>query len=146
SEKSHQATIALMKYDLSKSRKDHMNLEVSRANLEISFSSSRDRARRKLAYQQFFLEINARNLEKGSIHKAHASAQSIVNGILLRNSLPAVNIPPLNVSKDEEYPEPDIDYEFVSYDEKDQEDLRENNKSTNGINAEIENPEPNTNA
>ncbi|XP_026444141.1 uncharacterized protein LOC113344363 [Papaver somniferum] len=135
SEKSHQSTIAQLIFDLSKIRKE-------RLNLELYLAASRDRARRRLAHQQSFLEINARNLEMGDIRKAHASAQSVVNGILLRNSLPAVKIPPLNVGEDEEYPEPDSDYEFVSDDEKDQEDEQdqiEKDKSVDKTNAQIEN-------
>ncbi|XP_026443036.1 altered inheritance of mitochondria protein 44-like [Papaver somniferum] len=65
------------------------------------------------------------------------------------NSLPAVKIPPLNVSEDEEYPETDSDYELVSDDEKDQEDEEdqiEKYKYVDKTNAETENPRPNTDA
>ncbi|KAI3942253.1 hypothetical protein MKW92_006420, partial [Papaver armeniacum] len=145
SERSHQSTITQLRSDLAKVRKDHMSLEVSHANLEVSLSASRDRERRRLAHTQSFMEINARNLERGAIHKAHASAQSVVNGILLSKSLPTVNIPPLNISEDEEYPKPDNDYEFVSDDENDQEDEEnqlEKDKPAGEINVEAENPGP----
>ncbi|KAI3860833.1 hypothetical protein MKX03_002449, partial [Papaver bracteatum] len=117
SEKSHQANITLLRSDLAKVRKYQMNLEESCANL------------------------NARNLENVVIRKSHSSAKYVINRILLCNSLPAVNIHPLNVSKDEKYPESDSDYEFVSDDEKDQEDeedLLEKNNSTSGTNENIE--------
>ncbi|XP_026429264.1 altered inheritance of mitochondria protein 44-like [Papaver somniferum] len=142
SEKSNQSTVTQLRYDLSKVRKE-------RLNLELSLAASRDRARRRLAHQQSFLEINVRNLEKGVIRKAHASAQSVVNGILLSNSLPAVRIHPINVGEDEEYPEPDSDYEFVNDDEKDKEDEEdqiEKEKSVDKTNAEIENPGSNIDA
>ncbi|KAI3862855.1 hypothetical protein MKX03_013004, partial [Papaver bracteatum] len=148
-EKSHQYTITQLKSDLAKVRKDRMSLEVSHAKLEISLSASQDRARRRLAYQQIFLDINARNLERGAIRKAYAYAQSVVNGIFLSNSPPAVNIPSINVNEDEEYPEPDSDYEFVSDDEKDQEkeeNFLEKDKSTGEANVKVENLEPNIDA
>ncbi|KAI3969985.1 hypothetical protein MKW92_014107 [Papaver armeniacum] len=122
-----------------------MSLEVSYLNLEVSLSAYRDRARRRLAQTQNILEINARNLEREAIRKAHASAQSVVNGIFLSTSLPTVNIPPLIVSEDEEYSETDTDYEFISDDEKDQEDEEnqlEKDKPAGEIIAEVENPGP----
>ncbi|XP_026410135.1 spindle pole body component 110-like [Papaver somniferum] len=122
SEKSNQSTISQLRFDLAKVRKDRANLEISYTNLEVSLTASRDRARRRFIFLQNFMEMNARNIEKEVIRKAHVNAQTLVNQILLRNSLSRVTVPPLNISEDEKYPEPDSDYEFVSEDERDHED------------------------
>ncbi|RZC47346.1 hypothetical protein C5167_040304 [Papaver somniferum] len=122
SEKSHQSAVAQLNSELSKVRKE---------------------ARRRFAFQKNFLEINARNLERDVIRKGHSSAQSVIDGILSSNSLPAVKLPICNVGADEEYPEPDSDFEFLSDDEKDQGDeeiQQEEEKSTNDAGIEIENP------
>ncbi|RZC47011.1 hypothetical protein C5167_039971 [Papaver somniferum] len=55
----------------------------------------------------------------------------------------AVKLLVCNVSTDEEYPEPDSDFDFLSDDEKDQDDeegQQEEEKSVNEAGAEIENP------
>ncbi|XP_026420507.1 uncharacterized protein LOC113316564 [Papaver somniferum] len=136
SEKSNQSTISQLRSDLAKIRKDRTNLEIT--NLEVSLTASRDRARRRFAYLQNFAEINARNIEKEVIRKAH------------------LIFPPLNISEDEKYLEPDSDYEFISGDEKDHEDdidasfsedQLEKNKSGNvdsvdKTNAETKDPNP----
>ncbi|XP_026410241.1 uncharacterized protein LOC113305418 [Papaver somniferum] len=114
SERLHQSNVTQLRSDLSKARKEC-------TNLKLSLSASRGRVRRRLAYQQKVLEINARNLERGAIRKARANSQSIISGILLSNYLPAVKLPSLTIGEDEEYPEADNDYDFVSDDEREQE-------------------------
>ncbi|XP_026437527.1 altered inheritance of mitochondria protein 44-like [Papaver somniferum] len=142
SERSHQSVVTQLKSELSKVRKECANLEISRDYLKLSLSASRSRARIRFAYQKNFLEINARNLERVAIRKGHSSAQSVIDGILVSNSLPAVKLPVCNVSADEEYPEPDSDYDFLSDDKKDEdeeENQQDEEKPANEANAEIEN-------
>ncbi|XP_026441423.1 uncharacterized protein LOC113340498 isoform X1 [Papaver somniferum] len=103
SEASHQSVVAQLNSKLSKVRKEYGNLELSRGNLELSLSASRNRAQRRFAFQKNFLEINARNLERAVIRKGHSSAQTVIDGILSSNSLPAVRLPACNVGEDEEY-------------------------------------------
>ncbi|XP_026395754.1 uncharacterized protein LOC113290360 [Papaver somniferum] len=134
SERLHQSTITQLRSDLSKARKEC-------TNLELSLFASCGGAQRRLAYQQNILEINARNLERGAIRKAHANSQSVINEILLSNSLHAVKLPSLTIGEDEEYPEADSDYDFLSDDEREQEgeeDHLEKDKPVSETNAEIE--------
>ncbi|RZC91886.1 hypothetical protein C5167_021597 [Papaver somniferum] len=116
SEASHQSVVAQLNSKLSKVRKEYGNLELSRGNLELSLSASRNRAQRRFAFQKNFLEINARNLERAVIRKGHSSAQTVIDGILSSNSLPA--------------------------DQGDEKIQQEGEKSTNDAGIEIENPYP----
>ncbi|XP_026384738.1 uncharacterized protein LOC113280309 [Papaver somniferum] len=131
SEKPHQSTISQLRSDLAKVRKE-------RAKFSTALTSSRDRSERRCSFLKNFMQVSTRNAEKVVARDAHIKAQTLVNEILLERSLPLVTVPPIDISDDEQLPEPDSDYEYVSYEEEDlevsfQENQLEKDGSDDGL-------------
>ncbi|XP_026420707.1 cytotardin-like [Papaver somniferum] len=114
SEKSYQSTISQLRSDLAKVHKERAKKTKLSKDISVALSSSHDRAERRFSFLQDFMEVDRRNDEKGIARQDHNKTQTLVNKILLSESLPPVIIPPLQISDDERLPEPDSDYDHVS--------------------------------